>query len=35
MRCAHADAACETEPPAETQNDGRDLRCFHPMDQAA
>jgi peptide/nickel transport system ATP-binding protein len=35
MRCAHANAACETEPPAETQNDGRDLRCFHPMDQAA
>jgi oligopeptide transport system ATP-binding protein len=34
MRCAHADAACETEPPAELR-DGRGLRCFHPMEQAA
>jgi len=30
QRCTHADAACDTEPPA-TQNDGRDLRCFHPV----
>ncbi len=35
MRCAHADAACEVEPQAVKQPDGRDLRCFHPMDQAA
>jgi len=35
LRCAHADAACEVEPPAERQPDGRELRCFHPMDQAA
>jgi peptide/nickel transport system ATP-binding protein len=34
MRCAHADTACETEPPSEP-HDGRDLRCFHPMDQVA
>ncbi len=30
LRCAHADAACEIEPPAEP-TEGRDLRCFHPM----
>jgi peptide/nickel transport system ATP-binding protein len=30
LRCAHADPACETEPPAEP-TEGRDLRCFHPM----
>ena len=35
MRCAQADAACEQEPAAVPQPDGRDLRCFHPMDQAA
>ena len=34
LRCAHADAACEVEPPPEA-HDGRELRCFHPMDQAA
>jgi peptide/nickel transport system ATP-binding protein len=34
LRCAHADAACEVEPPPEP-HDGRELRCFHPMDQAA
>jgi peptide/nickel transport system ATP-binding protein len=35
MRCARADAACEIEPPAAPHDDGRELRCFHPMDQAA
>ena len=34
LRCAHADAACEKEPVA-IQTQGRDLRCFHPMEQAA
>ena len=34
MRCAHADAACETEPPV-TLEQNRELRCFHPMDRAA
>jgi peptide/nickel transport system ATP-binding protein len=34
LRCAHADTTCETEPP-EAQTGGRELRCFHPMDQAA
>ena len=34
MRCARASAACETEPPA-ADHDGRALRCFHPLDQAA
>ncbi len=34
MRCAHATAACETEP--ENTGEGtRFLRCFHPMEQAA
>jgi ABC-type dipeptide/oligopeptide/nickel transport system ATPase component len=34
VRCAHADAACEVEPPSEPLH-GRELRCFHPMDEAA
>jgi peptide/nickel transport system ATP-binding protein len=34
MRCTHADTACEIEPQVEPTN-GRELRCFHPMDQAA
>ena len=33
-RCGHADAACEKEPPARSQN-GSSLRCFHPMGGAA
>ncbi len=33
-RCAHADAACEIEPPV-ARMDGRELRCFHPMEHAA
>jgi peptide/nickel transport system ATP-binding protein len=34
MRCHKADARCEIEPQAEPRS-GRDLRCFHPMDQTA
>jgi len=34
MRCTQNDAACEIEPPVEAR-DGRELRCFHPVDQAA
>jgi peptide/nickel transport system ATP-binding protein len=34
MRCTPADASCIIEPPVEPSN-GRELRCFHPMDQAA
>ena len=34
MRCAHADSTCAKEPqPIEL--DGRDLRCFHPMEHTA
>jgi peptide/nickel transport system ATP-binding protein len=35
LRCAHADAACEVQPRAAKAEGGRELRCFHPMDQAA
>jgi peptide/nickel transport system ATP-binding protein len=35
LRCVHADAVCEIEPPVETQPDGRDLRCYHPMETGA
>jgi len=34
MRCTNADGSCEIEPQVELTN-GRELRCFHPMDQAA
>ena len=34
LRCARASAVCEADPP-EAMHDGRALRCFHPMDQAA
>ena len=33
QRCAHADAACLQAPPITTQQ-GRDVRCFHPLDIA-
>jgi peptide/nickel transport system ATP-binding protein len=32
-RCVRADTACETEPLSEAR-DGRELRCFHPMELA-
>jgi peptide/nickel transport system ATP-binding protein len=35
LRCARATAACESEPASEAQADGRELRCFHPMERAA
>jgi peptide/nickel transport system ATP-binding protein len=34
MRCTNADTSCELEPQVEPTH-GRELRCFHPMDQAA
>jgi peptide/nickel transport system ATP-binding protein len=34
MRCSHAKADCEIEPPFE-EYQSRELRFFHPMDQAA
>jgi len=34
MRCTNADTSCEIEPQVVPTN-GRELRCFHPMDQAA
>jgi peptide/nickel transport system ATP-binding protein len=34
MRCANADSSCETEPLVEPVH-GRELRCFHPMREAA
>ncbi len=33
-RCAHADAACRTAPPALRTLDGRRLRCVHPVTTA-
>jgi peptide/nickel transport system ATP-binding protein len=35
LRCSRATEICETDPPQTPQPDGRELRCFHPMDQAA
>jgi peptide/nickel transport system ATP-binding protein len=32
MRCVHADQSCETEPPSRAGYQGRELRCFHPME---
>jgi len=29
-RCPRADAACATEPPVHTADQGREVRCFHP-----
>jgi peptide/nickel transport system ATP-binding protein len=34
MRCPNAGASCEVQPLVEPVN-GRELRCFHPMGQAA
>jgi peptide/nickel transport system ATP-binding protein len=34
MRCTNSDTACAIEPQVEPV-DGRELRCFHPMDKAA
>jgi peptide/nickel transport system ATP-binding protein len=34
MRCSNADVSCEIEPVVEPVN-GRKLRCFHPMSEAA
>jgi peptide/nickel transport system ATP-binding protein len=34
LRCTNADASCTVEPQAEPMH-GRELRCFHPMDEAA
>lgn len=30
-RCAHAEEACMAEPDIHIMEDGRELRCFHPM----
>jgi peptide/nickel transport system ATP-binding protein len=30
-RCAHADAACEQDPPASEPVPGQVVRCFHPV----
>ena len=35
QRCARATGVCETDPPVTHPGQYRDLRCFHPMDQAA
>ncbi len=34
-RCARATEICETEPPLTHPTTGRDLRCFHPVLEAA
>ena len=34
-RCAHADAACEQEPPVHDTDSGRVVRCFHPIEGGA
>jgi peptide/nickel transport system ATP-binding protein len=35
LRCSRATSVCEVDPPVVRHPDGRELRCFHPMDQAA
>jgi peptide/nickel transport system ATP-binding protein len=31
-RCPRATQACLQEPPVTVTEDGRELRCFHPVD---